>query len=119
MGKVYEYRIRRGDEYEQSEAGGEYSSPYVRGCMIVIMTAGIITAADDINTSIIGIIILPFDYAKIGIVRQLEVENASARWHLGKGCNPKSKQKLTFEVVLYWYLNECCQTVPVHWVKRR
>lgn len=88
MGKVYEYRSRRGDEeitYEQSEAGGEYSTPYVRGCMIVIMTAGIRTAADDINSSIIGIIILPFDYAKLGIVQQLEVENPSARWHLGKG----------------------------------
>jgi hypothetical protein len=52
MGKVYEYRSRRGDEeitYEQSEVGGEYGTPYVRGCMIVIMTAGIRTAADDIN----------------------------------------------------------------------
>ena len=80
-----------GDEqatYKQSEAGGEYSTPYVRGGT---MTAGIGTAMDDINSSF-GMIVtpneacLPFDYANIGIVQhQLEVGIESVRWHLGKG----------------------------------
>lgn len=94
---VYEYSSGRRDEeitYKQSESGGEYSTPYVRGCMIVMMTAGIGTAMSDIN-SIIRIIVttkhacLPSDYAKNWRCATTGVENASAQWHLGKGCNPK------------------------------
>jgi hypothetical protein len=56
---------------------------------------------DDINSSI-GIIshlpeaCLPFDYAKIGIVQQLESRECicTVCWNLGKGCNPKSRKNL-------------------------
>jgi hypothetical protein len=112
---VYEYSSGRGDEEitcKQSEAGGEYSTPYVRGCMIVVMTAGIGTAMDDINSSI-GIIVTLKHASllitqKIGTAKQLEVENASVRWHLGKGCNPKSIKKSGCRSCSYWYLYECC-----------
>jgi hypothetical protein len=41
---------------------------------------------------------------KIGIVQQLEVENASVRWHLGEGRNSESRYVLAVEIV---YIGIC------------
>jgi hypothetical protein len=69
------------------------------------MTAGIGTAMDDINSSF-RMIVTTLKHASLlitqilaGIVQHLEVGNTVVRWHLGKGCNPKSRKDLAVELV--------------------
>lgn len=111
--KVYDYSSSRGDEevtYKQSEAG---QHP-IRTWRYDHHNGGW-DRMDDINSSIIGIIVTPKHASlsitqKNGIVQQLEVENAPVRWHLGKGCNPKSRKNLAVEVVHIGICVRACRT---------